>query len=83
MSEYRYQARILPDGHLPVPEGAPVHAGDEVDVVLTPRAKTNGTTEAENRRRAQRLLTHWAGIFKSGRGDLAQRHDDYLYGDER
>jgi len=83
MSEYRYHARILPDGHLPLPEGAAVRAGDEVDVVITPKADTSGNAEAENRRRAQRLLTRWASIFKSNKGDLSERHDDYLYGDEK
>ena len=80
MSEYRYHARILPDGHLPVPEGTPVQIGDEVDVVITPRPDANGGAEVENRRRAQRLLTRWAGVFRSGKGDVAERHDDYLYG---
>lgn len=80
MSEYRYHARILPDGHVPVPEGVGVRAGDEVEITLTPVAPANGAAAKE---RSRYVLSRWCGIARTGRTDVAERHDEHLYGESR
>lgn len=77
MEHIEYKARILPDGHLPLPEGVPAKAGDEVHVTIALPETPDG--EAEARKRSDYLFKHWVGVVQSGRSDGARRHDDYLY----
>ncbi len=77
MTPFHYKARILPDGHLPVPEDCHVRAGEEVEVTILSTASENGAEEAALR--AEHLLKTWAGAGRgSGRG-VAERHDEHLY----
>jgi hypothetical protein len=46
MTPFHYKAKILPDGHLPVPEDCHVRAGEEVEVTLLPAEHGNGAAEA-------------------------------------
>jgi hypothetical protein len=78
MTPIRYKARILPDGHLPVPEELQAHAGDEVEVTVAPAVATDGETLA--RERWEYFKRTWLGKFRSGCSDLAANHDEYLYG---
>ncbi len=48
MTPYHYKARILPDGHLPVPDDCHLRAGEEVEVTILPAASENGAEEAIN-----------------------------------
>ena len=78
MTPFHYKAKILPDGHLPLPESFRGRTGEEVEVTLLPAESGNGMAEAEGR--ADHLLKEWAGIGRgSGKGS-AERHDDILYG---
>jgi len=78
MAPIHYKAKILPDGHLPVPEGLQARAGDEVEVTIHPSVPTDG--EAAARQRAEYLLRKWAGIGRGSGSGVAERHDDILYG---
>lgn len=49
MTPTHYTAKVLPDGHLPLPKEFPVHAGDEVEVTLVPVVPTSD--EAEMKRK--------------------------------
>ncbi len=80
MAPIRYTAKILPDGHLPVPKELQVHAGDEVEVTVTPAVPSNG--EALARERWDYFKRTWLGKFRGSRSDVAERHDEYLYGRE-
>jgi len=77
MKPIEYSARILPDGHLPLPEGVPAKVGDELKVTIVLPEAPNGAEEA--RKRSDYLFKHWKGVVQSGVSDGAQRHDDYLY----
>ena len=79
MGPMRYRATILPDGHLPLPDGYPGRAGDEIDVTLDPGPAL--PDEETARRQYENLRANWAGAAKNGPGDLARDHDEYLYGD--
>ena len=77
MTPFHYKARILPDGHLPLPESFQGHAGEEVEVTVQSSEKVNGAAEAELR--ADHLLRTWVGVGRgSGRG-IAESHDEHLY----
>ncbi len=78
MTPYHYKAKILPDGHLPVPDDCHAHAGDEVEVTLLPASHGNGASEATQR--ADYLLKKWAGTGHGSGSGVAERHDDHLYG---
>jgi hypothetical protein len=72
-----YKARILPDGHLPLPEGIPAKVGDEIKVTI---ALPEGPVSVEEaRKQSDFRLKHWKGVVKSGLSDGALRHDNYLY----
>ena len=77
MTPFRYKARILPDGHLPVPEEFHPKAGQEVEVSITSPEDTNG--EAEALRRSDHLLKRWAGAGRGSGTGVAGSHDDHLY----
>jgi hypothetical protein len=77
MAPFRYKARILPDGHLPVPEEFHPKAGQELEVSITFSEDTNG--EAEALRRADHLLRRWAGVGRGSGTGVAGSHDDHLY----
>jgi hypothetical protein len=70
-------AKVLPDGHLPLPEDFQVRAGEEVDVVITALLPGNGDAEAPSR--ADHLLRDWAGIGRGSGAGVAERHDGILY----
>jgi hypothetical protein len=77
MSSISYCARVLPDGHLPIPAGAPVGVGDLVQVTLTPIPSDD---DVDALRQSEYLFQHWCGAARgSGRG-VAEHHDDELYG---
>lgn len=78
MSPFHYKARILPDGHLPLPESFPGRAGEEVEVTLLPTEGGDGTGEAEER--ADHLIKKWAGRGQGSGKGVAEHHDDHLYG---
>ncbi|MBI2932655.1 MAG: hypothetical protein HYY16_13490 [Planctomycetes bacterium] len=80
MTPIRYTARILPDGHVPVPEGISVHAGDEVEVILTPAVPANG--DALARQQWDYFKRTWLGAARGCGADVAAKHDDILYGRE-
>jgi hypothetical protein len=80
MKPIEYKAKILPDGHLPLPEGIPAKAGDEVQVTIALSDAPEGEPEAPTH--WEYLLKHWVGVGKSRSTDVAERHDDYLYGRE-
>jgi len=77
MTPFRYKARILPDGHLPVPEEFHPKAGQEVEVSISSTEDTNG--DAEALRRADHLLNRWTGIGRGSGTGVAGNHDDPLY----
>jgi hypothetical protein len=77
MTPFRYKARILPDGHLPVPEEFHPKAGQEVEVSITSSEDGNG--EAEALQRADHLLRRWAGVARGSGTGVAGSHDDHLY----
>ncbi len=78
MTPFRYKAKILPDGHLPLPGDFPVRTGEEIEVTLSPAEPGNGAAEAI--RRADHILERWAGVGRGGGSGVAERHDDHLYG---
>ena len=78
MTPVHYKARVLPDGHLPLPENCGVKTGDEVEVTLAPPVA--GSDEEKGARQRDYGRKHWAGAFQSGLTDVAEHHDDYLYG---
>ena len=80
MGPIEYKARILPDGHLPLPPELAGHPGEEVNVRVE-LAELPILSEEEVRRRNDRLFSLWVGIVKEGPSDLAENHDAYLYGD--
>jgi hypothetical protein len=77
MTPFHYKARILPDGHLPVPADFHVRAGEEIDVTLLPAEHENGAADAS--RRAEHLLKTWAGVGRGSGAGVAERHDEHLY----
>ena len=77
MTPFRYKARILPDGHLPVPEEFHPKAGQEVEVSISTPEAANG--EAEAARCSEHLLARWAGAGRGSGTGVAERHDDHLY----
>ena len=77
MTPFRYKAKILPDGHLPVPDDFHGRAGEELDVTLSPAEEVDGAAEAS--KRADHLLQKWAGIGRGSGSGVAERHDDHLY----
>jgi len=80
MEQIEYKARILPDGHLPLPEGIPAKAGDEVHVTIT--LPETPDAEAKALKQWEHLRGHWMGAIETGLSDGALRHDDYIYGSE-
>jgi hypothetical protein len=78
MTPFHYKAKILPDGHLPVPEDCHVQAGEEVEVTLLPAKNGNGAAEAKER--AEYLLKRWAGVGRGSGSGVAEHHDEHLYG---
>jgi hypothetical protein len=78
MAPVRYSAKILPDGHLPLPEGFLGRVGDEVRVTLDAGQPELEPAEAE--RRAAYLLDSWAGRARGTGSGVAERHDEILYG---
>jgi len=78
MTPFHYKAKILPDGHLPVPEECHVGAGEEVEVTLLPAEHCNGAAEAKER--AEHLLKKWAGVGRGSGSGVAEHHDEHLYG---
>ena len=78
MTPFHYKARILPDGHLPVPKDFPVQAGEEVEITLLAGGQANGAAQA--RERAEHLLKAWAGVGRGSGTGVAERHDEHLYG---
>ena len=78
MTPFHYKAKILPDGHLPVPEDCHVHAGEEVEVTLLPSEPGSG--DAEARQRSEHLLKKWAGVGRGSASGIAEHHDEHLYG---
>lgn len=82
MGPIEYKARILPDGHLPLPPELAAHTGEEVFVRVELSDLPQLSAE-EILVRNERFLTKWVGIVKDGPGDLAENHDEYLYGDRQ
>lgn len=80
MKPIEYKARVLPDGHLPLPEGIPAKVGDELMVTIALPELPVSVEEA--RKQSEYRLNHWKGVVKSGLSDGALRHDDYIYGPE-
>lgn len=80
MTPIRYKAKILPDGHLPAPEGLHVQPGDDVEITVSPAPVADG--EALARERWQYFRRNWLGKFRGTESDVAARHDEYLYGRE-
>lgn len=80
MKSIEYNAKVLPDGHLPLPEGMPAKAGDELKVTIALPEDLESVAEA--RKQSDHLFKHWKGVVRSGVSDSARRHDDYLYGRE-
>jgi hypothetical protein len=80
MTPLQYNARILADGHLPLPAGFSARAGDEVLVTLTPLAPEDDASIA--RRQWDRVAREIEGRVASGLPDVAEHHDDHLYGDQ-
>ncbi len=77
MTPYNYKARILPDGHLPVPDDCHLRAGEEVEVTILPAASENGAEEAA--KRSEHLLKTWAGVGRGSGREVAERHDEHLF----
>jgi hypothetical protein len=77
MTPFRYKARILPDGHLPVPEEFHPKAGQELEVSISSPEDANGDAEAI--RRAEHLLNRWVGVGRGSGTGVAESHDDHLY----
>jgi hypothetical protein len=78
MAPFRYLAKILPDGQLPVPAEFPCRAGEEVEVTL--RALDDGNRAAKAEVQAKYLLQRWAGVGRGSGSGVAEQHDDHLYG---
>ncbi len=77
MTPFHYKARILPDGHLPLPESFHGQAGEEVEVTVLPSGEQDGAAAVTER--AEHLLRTWTGVGRgSGRG-VAESHDEHLY----
>lgn len=76
MTPLHYTAKVLPDGHLPLPREFEARAGEEVDVIVAHLSPPNGDPEV----RADHLLQHWAGIGRGSGTGVAARHDDLLFG---
>lgn len=78
MTPFHYKARILPDGHLPLPKGFSAVEGEEVDVTIVPVNGRNSESEAGER--TDYVLKTWSGVgHGSGKG-VAEQHDEQLYG---
>lgn len=77
MAPFRYKARILPDGHLPVPEEFHPKAGQEVEVSISPAEDADG--EGEALKRADHILARWTGVGRGSGTGVAASHDDHLY----
>ena len=75
----RYTAKVLTDGHLPLPRGLRAHKGEELDVTVIP-ADRGGNGTAENRKKSAYLMKHWMGASRGCGTNVAEKHDDYLYG---
>ena len=80
MSPARYTAQVLPNGHLPLPKDFPVKAGDTVEVTIA-SVPPQGDEEVGKRQR-EYGDQNWAGTLHSGKTDISERHDDYLWGGE-
>lgn len=78
MSPIHYTAKVLSDGHLPLPENFVAKTGDEVEVVLMP---ANGDLDSRKKDPAGYFLEHWAGTLRGSGEPVAEQHDEYLYGD--
>ena len=80
MTPVHYKAKVLPDGHLPLPEDCAAKAGEEVEVTVAPASPAPRPTSDEEVGRWQRdnVLRDLVGIANSGLTDGAERHDDYL-----
>lgn len=77
MAEAHYKTRILPDGHLPLPDGFPATAGQEVEVTVTAGPATDKVDGWDT---VEYLLQKWAGCVRGSGEGVAERHDDFLYG---
>lgn len=77
MTPAHYTAKVLPDGHLPLPKDFPAHAGDEVEVTVAPAVPAAGGNGADAR--THRFLEKWVGIGAGGGEGVAEHHDDHLY----
>jgi hypothetical protein len=78
MTPIRYTAEILPDGHLPLPQGFPGRAGERVNVTLA--STEEESADALGRRQWANAIQDLAGAVSSGLTDVSVNHDDYLYG---
>ena len=77
MTPAHYTAKVLPDGHLPLPKYVSLKAGDEVEVTVAPIPAV--TDEMTGTRQRDHGLKHLAGIGHSGLTDIAEKHDEYLF----
>lgn len=80
MTPIRYTAKVLPDGHLPLPEGYALKVGDPVDVTL---AAIAGETDDDVARRQREAGRKVAGSLATGTTDGGTNHDKYIYGKPR
>lgn len=78
MTPYHYKARVLPDGHLPLPQGFPARTGEELEVTVSSAPGSNG--EQESAQRSEHLLKTWAGVGRGSGAGVAAQHDECLYG---
>ena len=77
MTPIHYTTKVLSDGHLPLPENFPARAGDSVSVTVQSVEKDqDGDVGLRQRENGLQLL---AGKGRSGKMDVSERHDDYLY----
>ncbi len=77
MTPAHYTAKVLPDGHLPLPKDFPVRAGDEVEITVAPAVPPAPADGLDARTR--RFLEKWVGAGAGSGEGVAERHDDFLY----
>ncbi len=75
-----YRAKVLSDGHIPLPETFRAKTGEEIEVTVV-----HSTLELSDKkvgRRTEYFLKKWIGVGRGSGSGVAGRHDDYLYGDD-
>ena len=77
MTPAHYTAKILPDGHMPLPKDFPAHAGDEVEITVAPVVPATAGDGPDIRTR--RFLETWVGAGAGSGDGVAEHHDEYLY----